>query len=127
MKRIKVPTTLFFLVLLSLVFQTSLKADEFDKKTIFTFDAPAEIPGKVLPAGTYVFKRMGSPVTGNQHIVQIFNQDETQLLAPLRAVPDYHSNPTDKARVEFGEEATSGSAQPVMEWFYPGDSYGHEF
>jgi hypothetical protein len=70
---------------------------------------------------------MGSPVAGNQHIVQIFNQDETQLLATLLAVPDYRSNPTDKAMVEFGEEATSGSAQPVMEWFYPGDSYGHEF
>jgi hypothetical protein len=31
-------------------------ASEWDQKTIFTFSGPVEIPGQVLPAGTYVFK-----------------------------------------------------------------------
>src|SRR4051812_35868546 len=31
-------------------------ADERDKKTVVTFSAPVELPGKALPAGTYVFK-----------------------------------------------------------------------
>jgi hypothetical protein len=32
-------------------------ADDFDQKTVFTFSGPVEIPGQVLSAGTYVFKR----------------------------------------------------------------------
>jgi hypothetical protein len=31
-------------------------ADEWDEKTIFTFNGAVEIPGQVLSAGTYVFK-----------------------------------------------------------------------
>jgi len=31
-------------------------ADESDEKTVFTFSGPVEIPGQVLPAGTYVLK-----------------------------------------------------------------------
>ena len=34
----------------------SAKADEWNKKTVVTFSAPVEVPGKVLPEGTYVFK-----------------------------------------------------------------------
>ena len=37
-----------------------VKADEWDKKTIFTFNAPVEVPGKVLTPGTYVFKLLNS-------------------------------------------------------------------
>ena len=29
-------------------------ADQWDKKTIVTFSSPVELPGVVLPAGTYV-------------------------------------------------------------------------
>jgi hypothetical protein len=31
------------------------KADDFNQEVIFTFSGPVEIPGSVLPAGTYVF------------------------------------------------------------------------
>lgn len=31
-------------------------ADEWDQKTIVNFNGPVEVPGRVLPAGTYVFK-----------------------------------------------------------------------
>jgi hypothetical protein len=36
-------------------------ADERDKRTIVTFSQAVEIPGKVLPAGTYVFRLADSP------------------------------------------------------------------
>jgi hypothetical protein len=32
-------------------------ADAWDKKTIVTFSAPVEVPGKVLTPGTYVLDR----------------------------------------------------------------------
>src|SRR5712672_4839493 len=67
-------------------------ADESDHKTIVTFSGPVEIPGKALPAGTYVFKLLNS--TSNRNIVQIFDKDEKQLLATILAIPDYRLKPT---------------------------------
>jgi hypothetical protein len=34
----------------------AVRADAWDQKTVFTFSAPVEVPGQLLPAGTYVFK-----------------------------------------------------------------------
>ena len=53
-------------------FGVGVKADQHDKKTIVTFNAPVEIPGKALPVGTYVFKLLDS--MGNRNIVQVFDR-----------------------------------------------------
>src|SRR5712692_10493794 len=37
-------------------FVPKVRADETNKKTIVTVNEPIQVPGKVLPAGTYVFK-----------------------------------------------------------------------
>ncbi len=100
------------------------RADEWDRKTIVTFSAPVEIPGKVLPAGTYVFKLMDSP--SNRNIVQIFNKDENKLYATILAIPDYHMEPTGKTVITF-EERPTGTPEAIRAWFYPGDNYGEEF
>jgi hypothetical protein len=102
----------------------SAAADEYDHKTIVTFSAPVEIPGKALPAGTYVFKLLDS--TGNRNIVQVFNKDETQLLGTFLAIPDYRLKPSDKPVITF-EERPSGSPEAIRAWFYPGDNYGQQF
>lgn len=69
----------------------SANADAWDKKTVVTFSDSVEIPGQVLPAGTYVFKLANS--ISDRHIVQIWTGDETQLLATLMTVPDYRLDP----------------------------------
>jgi hypothetical protein len=99
-------------------------ADERDKKTVVTFSAPVEVPGKVLPAGTYVFKLLDSP--SNRHIVQIFDADEKKLYATILAVPDYRLKPSDKPVIRFAERP-SGSPEAIQAFFYPGDDYGQEF
>jgi hypothetical protein len=99
-------------------------ADERDKKTIVTFNAPVEVPGKALPAGTYVFKLLDS--TSNRNIVQIFDKDEKQLLATIMAIPDYRLKPTDKPVIRF-EERPSGTPEAIKAFFYPGDEYGLQF
>ena len=38
------------------------KADTWDQLTKVTFSGPVEIPGQVLPAGTYWLKLLDSPV-----------------------------------------------------------------
>lgn len=99
-------------------------ADEWDKKTVVTFNAPVEVPGKVLPAGTYVFKLLDSP--SDRHIVQIYDADEKKLYATILAVPDYRLKPTDKPVLRF-EERPSGQPEALEAFFYPGDNFGQQF
>jgi hypothetical protein len=42
---------LAFLIILLIV-----RADEWSQATLFTFSQPVQIPGQVLPAGTYLFE-----------------------------------------------------------------------
>jgi len=75
------------------------RADEWDKRTVMTFNEPFEIPGKVLPAGTYVFKLADDQ--SDRNIVQIFTEDQKQLVATILAVSDYREEPADKTIVTF--------------------------
>ena len=65
---------------------TSIRADEWDKETKITFSGPVQVANTQLPAGTYVFKLAD---TTDRHVVQIFNEDETQVIATIMAIPDY--------------------------------------
>jgi hypothetical protein len=105
-----------------------IRANEYNKKTVFTFSGPFEIPGlkapTVLPAGTYVFKLVD--LGADRDVVQILNQDQTQLYATIQTISDYRTRPTDKT-VIMVEERVSGSPEAIMAWFYPGQKYGQEF
>ena len=106
------------------LFAPQVQGDEWDKKTTATFSAPVEVPGRVLPAGTYVFKLLDSP--SNRHIVQIYNKDETKLVAEILAVPDERLEPKGKTVISF-EERPGNSPEALRAWFYPGDNFGQEF
>jgi hypothetical protein len=100
------------------------KADEWDKKTIVTFSEPVQLPGKVLQAGTYVFKLAESD--SDRDIVQVFSEDQTQLITTILAIPDYSVKTPDKSVFNL-EERPSGGPEAIKSWFYPGDNYGYEF
>jgi hypothetical protein len=79
---ITVTATLGFALLLGS--SSPLKAESMvDNKAVVTFDRPVEVPGKVLPPGTYVFKSLE-----NDTLVQVFSVDEKQLFATLVVVPE---------------------------------------
>jgi hypothetical protein len=99
-------------------------ADERDERTIITLNGPVEIPGAVLPPGTYVFKLLN--LTANRHIVQIVDQDGKHVYATILATPDYRLEATDHSVVQL-EERSSGSPPAIKAWFYPGDLWGQEF
>jgi hypothetical protein len=109
---------------LCVAFVTAAKADVWDRKTIVTFGDSVEIPGQVLPAGTYVFKLANT--TSDRHIVQIWNADETQTLATILTIPNYRLNPPDRTILEF-DERPSDLPMALHRWFYPGDNTGQEF
>jgi hypothetical protein len=102
----------------------SAKADEWNRRTVVTFNGPVEVPGKALPEGTYVFKLADSQ--SDRDIVQIFSEDERELITTTLAVPVYRQKATGDTVITF-EERTSGSPEAVKTWFYPGDNYGLEF
>jgi hypothetical protein len=99
-------------------------ADQWDKKTIVTFSDSVEVARQVLPAGTYVFRLAESPT--DRHIVQIWNADETKILATTITFPNTRLEPPDKSIFEF-EERAGDSPMALKVWFYPGDSTGQEF
>ena len=99
------------------------KADPWNQKTIFTFSDSVEIPGQVLPAGTYVFKLAN---THHRNVIQVFNKEESRVLSTFLAIPDYRLHPSDKTIITFDERA-AGSPRAVKGWFYPGRNHGHEF
>src|SRR6266853_333757 len=121
-------TTATLILLVSLGFLGGMvpraTADESDQKTIFTFGGPVEIPGQVLPAGTYVFKLADSQ--SDRDIVQVFSKDEGHLYGTFLAIPDQRLRPAGKPIITF-DEGVAGSPEAVRAWFYPGDDYGHEF
>lgn len=126
----KAVSTVFCASLLSATFSPNVKADDYDKKTTVTFSGPVEIPPvyitgmRVLPAGTYVFKLMNS--SSNRHIVQIYNKEQTKILATVLAIPNYRLVPKDKTVITFNE-GVRGQPEPIRAWFYPGANWGEEF
>ena len=109
---------------LGAVSASSARADEWNKLTYLTFSQDVAIPGKVLPAGTYTFRLVDS--TSERHIVQIFNQTGTQVIATLLTVADHRLSPADDTVIMFGE-AAGNAPPPITRWFYPGDTVGEEF
>jgi hypothetical protein len=130
MRHFRAAPAVFGIALLSAAFSPSAKADDYDKKTTFTFSGPVEIPMvhltgmSVLPAGTYVFKLVNS--SSDRHIVQIFNADQTKIYATILAIPNYRLTPTNKTVLTFNE-GLRGAPEALRAWFYPGANWGEEF
>jgi hypothetical protein len=73
--------------LMDSAFVASLKASEWDKKTIITISQPVAVEGATLPAGRYLLRLPDS--SSNPHVVDIFNVEETRLIATVLAIPAY--------------------------------------
>ncbi len=123
-KVFKAAALLAVFVLALTMFWSSTRADQWNKKTVMTFNDAVEVPGAVLQPGTYVFKLMDD--AANRNIVQVWNSDETKLVTTFIAISNYRLKATGKTVVNF-EERPSGSPEAIKAWFYPGDKYGWEF
>jgi hypothetical protein len=112
------------IVAFALFFELAAHADELDQSTTITFGQPIQIPGKVLPAGSYLFKLVNSD--SDRNIVQVFNADRTVLYATLQTIATDRPEPTDHTVVALAEQ---GAGQPdvLLKWFYPGRETGNEF
>jgi hypothetical protein len=101
------------------------RADEYDQATKLTFSQSVQIPGRVLPAGTYWFVLADTSIA-NRNIIHIFNSDRSALYATVSTITADRAQRSDHTAITFAERQ---SKQPsaIVTWFYPGRNSGHEF
>jgi|ERR1700722_302583 hypothetical protein len=112
------------LLLAFVIILPSARADEFDQATKLTFNQPVQIPGRVLPAGTYWFVLADTHISRN--IVKIFNSNRSTLYAIV------FTNSTETLTTTDVTEITLAEREPMqpptlVSWFYPGRTIGHQF
>ena len=95
-----------------------------NQTTVLTFSQPFEIPGQVLPAGTYTFQLVDS--LSDRHIVQISSADGSRPIAIVLAIANYRLEPTERTVITF-DEAPVGAPEIIRAWFSPGRNWGQEF
>jgi hypothetical protein len=114
-------------LMLVLVFfaQPAVQASETDRLTHFMVNQNFEVPGKVLQPNTrYVMKL--HDLYQNRNVVQVFTDDEKQMLTQFLAINSERLEPVDKTTFTF-IETQPGYPKPIREWFYPGRNIGLEF
>jgi len=99
-------------------------ADDWDKSTKITFNQPFEIPGHVLPAGTYMVRLVD--IASERHVVRFLSEDESKVYATVIGIPDFRLKATDATSVTF-YETEAANPRPLHAWFYPGHQFGLEF
>jgi hypothetical protein len=124
MKFAKVVLFLLAISLIGVALQPSAQADSWNKQTVITFTEPIEVPGLILPPGTYMF-RLSNSMT-DRKIVQIFNADGSHVLATIITINDYRLVPKDQTVMTFTERPADAPVA-LRAWFYPGDLFGYEF
>jgi hypothetical protein len=112
------------LLLAFLMVLPAARADQANQATKVTFNQAVQIPGRVLPAGTYWFVL---PEDINEHHqVRIFNSDRTMVYATVFANNAERLQTTEHTAFAFAERE-SAQPQAIVTWFYPGSTTGHVF
>ena len=111
-------------VICFVAFVPHARASEWDQTMELSFNHPVEIPGRVLPAGTYWFVLNGLP--SSRDVVEIFNHDRSKERATLITMPIYRAHSTNDPEVRFAERPHD-KPEALLAWFYPGRRAGHEF
>jgi hypothetical protein len=101
----------------------TVRASEEDQAIKVNFSKEVQIPGHVLPAGTYYFVIMN---TNDRQTVQVTNEDRTRTIAMVQTIR------RERWQGNAGTEFTLAEGQGVepaaiIAWFYPGRTAGHEF
>src|SRR5262245_9555257 len=104
------------------VFSPGARAQLLEEKMTVHFSAPVEVPGEVLPAGTYVFEALQ-----DGKLTRILSADESRVYATVFTLPEQKAEPAEKPLVTLEASETQGSPGRVESWFYPGESTGNEF
>jgi hypothetical protein len=85
---------------------------------------PVEVPGLVLPAGTYWFVLADIPYCRN--VMRIYNEDWSKLYATLITISAYRQQQQNQPEVRLAVRPHH-RAQALLQMYYPSFQLGHEF
>jgi len=124
MQRTLYISLLLVVVMSSTVWPSGSNADDWSRMTTAIFNHAVQIPGKVLPAGIYVFKL--ADISGERNLVQVWNADQTELVATVMGFPEYLDTPPPTDLFIFEEQ---GERLPPLlkSWFQIGNRNGERF
>lgn len=123
MKFNKFAFAIAFVLTAVLFAEVAAHADEWDQATTLTFRQPVQIPGQLLPAGTYQFKLAD---VNDVNLVRISNADGTRVYAALETITAVRREATDNTALVMAEPG-SGKPDLLLKWFYTGSTSGHQF
>ena len=95
-----------------------------DKLAFLTFNAPVQVPGAMLQAGTYRF-RLTNPDT-SRSVLQVLSNDGKTVFAHFLTRPDSRTLLSDEPTVTF-LETPAGVPPAIRSLFYGGEYRGYEF
>src|ERR1700737_5042987 len=121
MKINKVALLIAFAIASVLFLEVVAHADEMDQSIKITFSQSIEIPGQVVPAGTYLFKLADR---NDLNVVRIFSSEGTRLYATLETATAERRKPAGHT-VDVLAEQPDGRPETLLQWFYPGSTSGH--
>lgn len=124
MKGIKFAGTLLSVFLALILLTPGARASEANQMTQLTFNQPIQIPGRVLPAGTYWFTVPDR--TEDHDIVHVYNADRSEVLATLLTRPTTRTITTNNTELTLAEQS-QGAPYALLTWFYSGRTTGHDF
>ena len=123
MKNQKVFVTIGVLLAFAILLP-SAQAAESDQATKLTFNRQVQIPGRVLPAGTYWFVLDDN--LGSRNIVEVFNSDRSELYARVITNNVETLTAANETTITFAEREQM-EPETILSWFYPGRTSGHQF
>ena len=124
MKLLKLRMIAGFVITFALSFDLPAHANEENQMTKLTFSQSVQVPGRILPAGTYQFVLATND--SNRNIVKIFNADGTELYATIQTISAERGIKAYGTSVTFAQRS-NGQPEALVTWFYPGNDIGHEF
>jgi hypothetical protein len=119
----KLCSVVFSVVLACVVSLPLAHASQDDQLTKVIFDQSVEVPGRVLPAGSYWFLRDRT----STNVVRIFSLDWKTLYATELTEATERMEPADRTTFTFAEDREASKPEALLKWFYPGETIGHEF
>src|ERR1700689_2681695 len=124
MKTLKIFLVALAIAFVGAIFASGTQANDWNKVTVMTFSQPIEIPGQILPAGTYTGKLVN--IDTERHVVQFLDADGIKVVATVLAINNWRLHPTGQTVVKFAERS-GDNPEAIKAWFYPGDNFGQEF
>lgn len=110
-------------VLMAATLAVANAQDNWLRRTELTVTEPLQIPGAVLEPGMYVMRLAG---TTDRHIVQFFNEDETEIITTVTSVSEQMADFVDEVVLEF-EERPANEPLRLDAWYSPGFRTGLHF